>query len=118
MLARSDEACQFVCDILLNGRPDKGPRLGSGDGVGLLMPDVVTPQVEWTATLTGIESHLAFCTITDADTGRVVDRPRPHGRDGRLMIASVLPAPGIYRVRIDGGPMPLTQLVMADDPDA
>lgn len=116
-LASSDEACQFVRDILVHGEADAGPRLGLEDGVGLAAPDVVPPNTERFATLTGIEPHHACCTITEADTGQLIDHPQPHRRDGRTQVAIVLPAPGLYRIRIDGGPSPVSQLIMADDPD-
>lgn len=116
-LAHSEVACQFVCDVLVHGQADTGERLGDGE-VGLSLPDVVCPGIEWTATLAGIDYHQARCTITDADTHQVIDHPRPHRRDGQVRVAATLPAPGVYRVRIDGGGEPVTQYVMADDPDA
>ncbi|WP_199191648.1 esterase/lipase family protein [Amycolatopsis sp. CA-126428] len=111
-LARSREAIDFVRDVLLNAEADLGPRLGAGD-VGLALPDVVTPGTEWTATLDGVEPHEARCTVTDADTGVVVDHPSPHRRDGDVAVAVTLPAPGVYRVEVSGGGAAVTQLVMA-----
>ncbi len=111
-LARSREAIDFVRDILINTESDLGPRLGAGD-IGLALPDVVTPDTEWTATISGAEPHEAQCTVTDAETGTVVDHPSLHRRDGEVAIAVTLPAPGVYRVAVSGGGSPVEQLVMA-----
>lgn len=111
-LARSREAIDFVRDVLLNAETDLGPRLGAGD-IGLALPDVVTPGAEWTAAISGAEPHEARCTVTDADTGVVVDHPSPHRRDGEVAVAVRLPAPGVYRVEVSGGGSAVAQLVMA-----
>lgn len=119
-LARSAEAIAYVCDVLVHGAGDARDRLGGEPGeagVGLAAPDVVTPGQEWIATVTGIPFQLVRCTVTDVDTGLVVDRPRPHIRDGVAGIAVTLAAPGLYRVGVDGGREPVTQLVMAEHPE-
>lgn len=113
-LARTSEAIDFVCDILLNADADLGPRLGEGN-IGLALPDVVTPDTEWTATVTGFEPHQSRCVVTNADTGLAVDHPALHRRDNTVAIAVTLPAPGVYRVEVSGGgSSPVSQLVMAE----
>lgn len=114
-LAHSDEACDFVCDVLRHGEADAGERLGGGVAVGLELPDVVRPGQRWTATLTGIAAHQATCVIEDAETRVRVATPSPRLLDGRIQVAGVLPAPGLYRVRIGGGSAPVTQLMLAED---
>jgi pimeloyl-ACP methyl ester carboxylesterase len=114
-LAASDEAITFVRQILLHGTADQGPRLGSGD-VGLTLPDVVAAGKEWTATLTGIEPYHSLCTIADADTGQEVAQLDAQSRDGTTQVSITLPAPGLYRVRVDGGSTPVTQFVLATGP--
>ncbi|MGW3960080.1 esterase/lipase family protein [Amycolatopsis sp. NPDC005003] len=114
-LARTDEAIDFVCDVLLNAEADLGPRLGEG-GIGLAVPDVVAPGAEWTAAVTGVPPHLGRCVVTDADTGRAVDHPLLHRRDGDVVAAVTLPAPGVYRFEVaGGGTSAVRQLVMAMD---
>lgn len=116
-LARSAEAMTFVRDVLLHGVADTRDRLGgeADEGVGLAVPDVVVPGEPWTATVTGVAFQLVRCTVTDADSGVVVDRPRARRRDGAVCVSVVLSAPGLYRVSVDGGCEPVTQLVMAED---
>jgi pimeloyl-ACP methyl ester carboxylesterase len=115
-LAHSAEATTFVRDVLLHGVADTRDRLGQDAGVGLAVPDVVVPGQEWVATITGIAFQLARCTVSDVDSGVVVDRPRPHRRDGVVCVSVTLPVPGLYRVSVDGGREPVTQLVLAEDP--
>ncbi|SES43518.1 lipase/acyltransferase domain-containing protein [Lentzea albida] len=112
-LAHSDEAVTFARDIVVHGRGAPEPRLGAGD-IGLVLPDVVSPGQEWTGTLTGVDDpfHVA-CTLTDADTGVVVDHPTPHRRDGLVMITGVADRQGLYRLRVDGGSTPVVQFLLA-----
>jgi lecithin:cholesterol acyltransferase len=113
-LAHSGEAITFVRDFLLHGTTTERPRLGIGD-VGVALPDVVRPGVEWTATLTGIEAPHATVTATDVETG--VEVPGVPFRRGDTVLAAVtLPSPGLYRVRVTGGTTPVSQLVLAEDP--
>jgi hypothetical protein len=118
-LAHSPEAIAFACYVIQRGEAKLRPRLGEGD-IGLDLPDIVSPNMEWAATVTGVAPHEAHCVITDAQTHQPVDHPLLHRRDGQVMIAATLPKPGIYRVEItSGGTSPISQLVMAHDhPDS
>lgn len=113
-LAHSAEAITFVRDFLLHGTTAEHPRLGFGD-VGVVLPDVVAPGVEWTATLTGIEATHAAVTATDVETGAEVPGV-PYRRGETVHAAVTLPVPGLYRVRVTGGTTPVSQLVLAEDP--
>lgn len=114
-LAHSDQACDFVCDVLKYGEADAGERLAGDLAVGLDLPDVVRPGERWTATLTGIEAHHTTCTIEDVETRVRVPARRPHQQDGHVLVQAVLPAPGLYRVRVSGGSAPVTQMVLAEE---
>ncbi|GAB3901660.1 hypothetical protein GCM10029964_090790 [Kibdelosporangium lantanae] len=84
--------------------------------IGLVLPDIVTPGLPWSATITGVAPHEARCQITDAQTDQPVDHPILHRRHGQVMIISTLPAPGVYRVEVTGGgTSPVSQLVLAHD---
>ena len=114
-LAHSSEAITFVRDFLLHGTAGERPRLGIGD-IGVALPDVVRPGVEWIATVTGIEAPHVTVTATDVETGAAV--PGVPFRRGEAVLAAVtLPAPGLYRVLVTGGNVPVSQLVLAEDPD-
>lgn len=113
-LAHSKEAITFVRDFLLHGTTSERPRLGDGD-IGLALPDVVRPETEWNATLTGIEPKHATVTVTDTETGEVVPGV-PFRRGETVLAAMTLPQPGLYRVRVTGGNSPVSQLVLAEDP--
>lgn len=112
-LARSPEAITAVCHVIQHGEATHRPRLGEGD-IGLDLPDIVTPNREWTATITGVAPHEARCRVTDAQTDQPIDHPPLHRRDDQVMIAATLPRPGLYRVEVTGGSTsPVSQLVLA-----
>lgn len=79
----------------------------------LELRDVVCPGEEWSATLTGVDPFAATCTLTDADTGVVVDHSQPHRRNGQVQVIAAVDRPGLYRVRIDGASTPVVQFVLA-----
>lgn len=112
-LARTPEAIEIVCNVITGRDPD-APRLGDGE-IGLSVPDVVAPGDEWPAVVTGVDGpNDASCVVADGD-GRPVDHPPLHRRDGVWQATVVLPAPGIYRVTVEGGGgSAVTQLVLAD----
>jgi hypothetical protein len=117
-LARADESLAMICHILTEGHAGNlGPPMAAGE-LGLELPDVVDPDQEWTALVTGIE-HVrdARCTVHDEQTGRQVASPRLDWRDGEVVAPMRLPSPGIFRVRIAGsGYSSVSQLVLVTDP--
>lgn len=112
-LAHSAEAITVVRDFVRHGTMSERPRLGFGD-VGVSLPDVVRPGIEWTATLTGIEVQHATVSATDVETG-METQGVPHRRGDAVFAAVTLPRPGLYRVRVTGGTTPVSQLVLAED---
>lgn len=114
-LASADEAISPVSSIIIE--QDAGPRLGEGD-IGLQLPDVVPPGTEWAVTVTGVEAHVATCTVTDLQTGLVVDYHQTlHCRDDQVQATVSLPEPGLFRIVVAGsGTTPVSQLVMAEQP--
>lgn len=115
-LAHSDQACDFVCDVLKHGEADTGERLTGDVAVGLDLPDVVRPGEVWTAMITGIAAHHATCTVEGVETRVPVSTPQPRQEDGEVLVRVALPSPGLYRVRIGGGSAPVTQMVLAEEP--
>lgn len=111
-LAQSAEAITFVRDFLLRGTLTERPRLGVGD-IGLALPDMVRPGVEWTATLTGTEPRDARVTVTDLETEREIEAV-VHRRTDTVQAAVTLPQPGLYRLLVTGGATPVSQLVLAE----
>ncbi|MFJ3934083.1 hypothetical protein [Streptomyces sp. NPDC090029] len=102
--------------------PDEGLGPPMGDPhVGLDVPDAAAANSRWWLRLVG-ETALGSdvgLLVEDATTGRPVARPLPQWRDDVLAAPVTLPEPGLYRVVADtGGAAPLTQLVLATDPDA
>jgi pimeloyl-ACP methyl ester carboxylesterase len=115
-LAQTPEAIQLVCDVITE-RDYDAPRLGGGE-LGLAVPDVVKPTLEWAAIVNGVSSpNDASCVVAD-EHARPIDHPPLHRQDGVWQATIVLPKPGIYRVTLEGGSTSaITQLVMADDSD-
>ncbi|XVS61848.1 lipase/acyltransferase domain-containing protein [Actinosynnema sp. CA-299493] len=115
-LASSIEARDFVCDALIDVLDKLGPRLGEEDGVGLRLPGTVDPNVEWTATLTGVVPTDTTCVLEDLETGAQTHLDASW-RDGDVAVAVTLPAPGLYRLSVTsnaGGHV--SQLVLATEP--
>ncbi|MBQ1009769.1 hypothetical protein KBX53_02115 [Micromonospora sp. M51] len=114
-LAQTPEAIQLVCDVLTE-RETGSPRLGGGE-LGLDLPDIVAPGVEWAAVISGVNGpNDASCVVADA-FGRQIDRSPVYLRDDSWRATVVLPEPGIFRVTVHGGgTSAITQLVLADDP--
>jgi pimeloyl-ACP methyl ester carboxylesterase len=117
-LARTADAIGIVRAAIL-GR-HLGGRLGEGD-VGIRTPDLVRPGQEWPVLVDGVKAPDATCTVYDAATNQLIESEYPlHLRDGQVQATVTLPAPGLYRVSVDGGgTAPVTQLVLAAaEPDA
>ena len=117
-LAQVDEVLTNVCAILTEAEASFGPPMAAGE-LGVEPPDVVDPNQEWTALVTGIDHpRHARCTIVDEDKGRQVAAPELEWRDNELVVAARLPYPGVFRLRIAGaGFSPVSQLVLARDPN-
>lgn len=118
VLAKADEAVTFVCAVIRDEDADLGPRLGGGE-IGLDIPDVVDPGVEWVARVTGVAPHEAACRVVNVQTGLAVDHPPLHRGDSQVRATVSLPEPGLFRVEVSGGgESAVTQVVMAVDPTA
>lgn len=116
-LAHSAEAITFVVDVLLHGDASIQPRLSTVD-IGIALPDVVAPEEEWVATITGTKTAgQVRAAIFDAETGIPVRPPLVHRRDETLAFVATLGQPGIYRVEISvANRVPVSQLVMVEEP--
>lgn len=117
-LARARTALTVATDVVLHGTADAGPRLGPDDGIGVRLPDIVAPNREWTVELTGADALHATVSVVDVDTNIALPHGYPHRRDGAVHATISLPKPGLYRVQVTGGPEPVTQYVLAENPDA
>jgi hypothetical protein len=116
-LAHSPEGINAVCDVIGERDPD-ADRLGDGQ-IGIELPDMVAVGAECVVTVTGLDGRNdATVTVHRDDDPIAVGRPRIGRADGRWQ-ATVLPErPGIYRITVaGGGTTPVTQLVLAFDPD-
>src|SRR5262249_41321133 len=115
-LARTEDAIGIVRATILARH--LGGRLGEGQ-VGIRVPDLVLPGEEWPVLVDGVEPHASICTIHDPGTGQLIHAPFPlHVRDGKVQATVTLPTRGLYRISVTaGGTAPVTQLVLATDPD-
>jgi hypothetical protein len=114
-LARADEVTRMVRSLLREDHdPSLGQRMSAGD-LGLEIADVVDPDVETTALVTGVDDPRdADCAIIDESTGREIGVVPLERRGEEFVAVFRLPEPGIYRVRVAGGPLtPVSQLMMA-----
>jgi hypothetical protein len=117
-LPKTKEAIAAVIGIITERADRLGPPLGPSE-VGLDVPDCVTPQSEWYATITGVTNiHTVRCLVSDAATNLPVTSSHIMMRDGRLQSAIILPRPGIYRISLTISSIPsVSELVLALDPD-
>lgn len=113
-LASGRAARHAVVDFLLE-EDDLGPDMAD-EGVGLTVPDYVTPGAAWSLRITGTDDPSGIdCTVAAVD-GPVRRQVRPYAEDGDALTADVeLPEAGLYRVTVEADrlPSPLTQLVFA-----
>ena len=123
-LAKDPTTLDYVRSVLTEHDHDRGPALGGG-GLGLDLPDHIAPGQPWSLRIhpapgETLDSYAGIrCTLHDAATDRQTAMPRLGWRDDTVTARITLPAPGLYRVRIDNGSnTPLTQLVLATDPTA
>jgi hypothetical protein len=115
-LASSDKGRVIARDVLVHRRTE--PWQGAGD-LGLEVPDVVPAGRPYTLTITGaVRPTEVTCSVIEVSTGREVDVPRI-GWDNGALAARAHPLPeGLYWVQIIGsGASPVTQMLMAVNPD-
>ncbi|MEV0125270.1 hypothetical protein AB0I16_27660 [Streptomyces sp. NPDC050703] len=115
-LAANKRVLPLVEDFLLDHDAlIRGPQQAD-DGIGLSVPDFVTPGTPWECVVTGTDDPSAVeCTITAADgtwTGRQLSFDVSD--DDRLTTRVSLPDTGLYRItaKADYGPV-VTQIVFA-----
>lgn len=113
-LASGRAARDAVLDFLLE-EDDLGPDQAD-EGLGLTVPDYVTPGETWSLRITGTDDPSGIdCTVAAVD-GPARRRALPYAEDGDALTADVeLPGAGLYRVTVEADrlPSPLTQLVFA-----
>ncbi|WP_157751927.1 esterase/lipase family protein [Actinoplanes derwentensis] len=117
-LACTDEASAYVRAVITEQDPDLlGPPMAAGD-LGVDAPDLVLPNEEFAATITGItRPRQATCRVFDAGGGRQLDLAPIEARDGTLCAVITVPGPGMYRLEIGGsGYSPVERLLLAADP--
>ncbi|MFC5200183.1 esterase/lipase family protein [Streptomyces kaempferi] len=122
-LAKDSVAIAYVRAVLTEHDQALGPALGEGD-IGLDVPDCVEAGRPWLLRLrpgpgSVLDTYAGItCTVHDAETGLRVATGRLGWHDGGIGAWITLPVPGLYRIRIStGGNAPVTQLVLALDPD-
>lgn len=119
-LAKDSVALDYVRAVLTDH--ERGPALGGG-GMGLDLPDSASVGQPWWLRLlpepgTVLDTYAGIaCTLHQAVSDDLVAVLRLGWADGVIAARVVLPAPGLYRVRVDTGDRSsLTQLVLAIDP--
>jgi hypothetical protein len=110
-IAKTREAVAHLRAVLTE--TSLGPPLG-GAVIGLTLPDVAAVGEPFEIGITGSDPAVVSCRVMDATSDAPVGRPAVGLRDGRLAATVTLPAPGVYRVELDGGgASPVSDLVMA-----
>ncbi|MEV5934580.1 esterase/lipase family protein [Streptomyces sp. NPDC093250] len=122
-LAKGSDALAYIRTVLTEYDKDRGPALGPG-GIGLELPDSADAGKPWWLRIhpapdETLDTYAGLsCTLHDAESDRLLATPRLGWHDGTVAARITLPAPGLYRVRVDtGGPAAVTQLVLATHPD-
>ncbi|AZS69661.1 hypothetical protein DDE74_00500 [Streptomyces lydicus] len=118
-LAENETALKYVHAVLTEFDDLIGPPMGQGE-LGLAVPEAgVIAGVPWTIRVTGRTVPAGVsCVLTDTDTGRQVARARLAACEGELAATVTAPTPGLFRVVVTaGGITPLSQLVLAHEPD-
>ncbi|MEU5363293.1 hypothetical protein ABZ354_07310 [Streptomyces sp. NPDC005925] len=112
-MANGKDARRVVSDFLLRDEP-LGPDQAE-DGIGLTVPDYVTPHAAWDCVITGTDDPAEVqCTVTALDGGWETVARHEAVDDGKLSTEIVLPGEGLYRVAVkaDYGPA-VTQIVFS-----
>jgi Lecithin:cholesterol acyltransferase len=111
-LVATVEGINAVCEVIL-GQDPHAPRLGGGE-LGLEVPDIVAPGIEWTARVVGDDPHEARLTV-HGENPAWVQRATIRRRDGEWSAAITVSEPGIHEVRLAGaGTSVVTQMIMVD----
>ncbi|MFE3928035.1 hypothetical protein [Streptomyces sp. YIM B13508] len=116
-IANGREAQHVVSDFLLED-DHLGPDQAE-DGIGLNIPDYVTPQSTWDCIVTGSDDPAeVHCTITAVDEEWEMPLRHEAIANGKLGAKVTLPSTGLYRItaKADYGPV-VTQLVFSGPPD-
>ncbi|MFF1505839.1 hypothetical protein [Streptomyces sp. NPDC058326] len=114
-LASGKEALRTVADFLLED-DHLGPDQADG-GLGLSVPDYVTPGEPWHLYVTGTDDPAGVrCTVSSVDTDHLTRASLEADSGNRLRAALRVPAGGLYRVTVTADYSPaLTQLVFAGE---
>ncbi|KMS86693.1 hypothetical protein ACZ91_35360 [Streptomyces regensis] len=112
-IAKGSEACHVVADYLLED-DHLGPDQAE-DGIGLNMPDYVTPGTPWECLVAGTNDPAQVdCTITTTTGNWQTNIELETVADDKLGAQITLPEPGLYRVTAKDAYGPaVTQLVFA-----
>ncbi|MEU8934785.1 hypothetical protein AB0D30_33475 [Streptomyces sp. NPDC048409] len=112
-LAKGREARRTVADFLLED-DHLGPDPAE-DGIGLSLPDYVTPDTPWQCLVAGTDDPAQVdCTITATTGDWQANIDLETVADDTLGARIILPQPGLYRVTAKDAHGPaLTQLVFA-----
>ncbi|MER7540074.1 hypothetical protein ABTX77_35640 [Streptomyces sp. NPDC097704] len=112
-LASGKEARRTVADFLLED-DHLGPDQADG-GLGLSVPDYVTPDEPWCLYVTGTDDPAGVhCTVSAVDADHTTTTMLEAHDDNRLRASLKVPAGGLYRITITADYSPtLTQLVFA-----
>ncbi|GAA5705904.1 MULTISPECIES: lipase/acyltransferase domain-containing protein [Streptomyces] len=117
-LAKGEAAMEAVTSFLAEDE-HLGPTQAAA-GMGLTVPDFVTPGADWTLRVHGADSPAGLeCTVEEVGTGSAVPvRAALYADEDELAARVSVPASGLYRVTLDSGDRtPLTQLVLAGPDD-
>ncbi|MEV4038201.1 esterase/lipase family protein [Streptomyces umbrinus] len=122
-LAKDSAAIEYVRAVLTEYDHNRGPALGDGH-IGLDVPDYVVAGSPWLLRVRSAPDSVhpanagTRCTVHDAATDQQIARANLRRNDGELGAQVTLPAPGLYRIKAkSGGNAPVTQLVLAVDPE-
>ncbi|MFD3804764.1 hypothetical protein ACFWTC_14290 [Streptomyces sp. NPDC058619] len=117
-LAKDSVVLRHIRAVITEQVEHLGPPMGAGE-IGLAVPEDIVAGQAWTLRVTGADTYVGItCTVHNAEDDRRIATPRLGWTDDEIAAWVTLPAPGLYRVRVDtGGNAPVTQLVMASGPD-
>ncbi|MEU3855204.1 hypothetical protein [Streptomyces sp. NPDC029554] len=117
-LAKDSIVLRHIRAVITEQEEHLGPPLGAGE-IGLAVPEDIFAGQPWILRVTGADSYAGItCTVHDVEDGRRIATPRLGWIEGEIAALVTLPAPGLYRVRVDtGGNSPITQLVLASGQD-
>ncbi|NNJ08375.1 hypothetical protein HHX38_30300 [Streptomyces sp. PKU-MA01144] len=117
-LAKNSVVLRHIRAVITEQDEHLGPPLGVGE-IGLVVPEDIVAGQAWTLRVTGADTYVGItCTVHDAEDDRRIATPRLGWMEDEIAAHVMLPAPGLYRVRVDtGGNAPVTQLIMACGPD-